>query len=389
MGKKKNEKEKKNEKAKKIAEDANKNRKDKAAIKQNLSKQERKHKSDNWSLFAEQLRNYGLKLRVIVGDGNCMFRSLADQLEGRQERHQYYRQVIVEYMSENPEDFQPFVDGDWKHYLSKMHKDGEWGGHIELAAATRCFETHIIIHNLASPRMELRNPLNDRSPRTIHLSYHNESHYSSVRNADDSLFTSARPIELLLNNVPVSAAVPPPIPVVELTRAEKIVMESTGCRNLKHIRSVLKDMDNDHDSASEFLIQEAIEGIDWDTVDDLDDPDPDDKTLPGSIVPSETVSANNISTSKIKSQENNNSSADEAERKAGGKKSKPPGKSKGGKKPKREQNLTNKERQAAAKAAKEEEENAARQRGGTRQSRERPADSREIALVQDLGTLRI
>lgn len=40
----------------------------------------------NWRLFAEQLKGFGLVLRDIQGDGNCMFRSIADQLEGHQDK---------------------------------------------------------------------------------------------------------------------------------------------------------------------------------------------------------------------------------------------------------------------------------------------------------------
>ena len=45
---------------------------------------EEKHKKSNWNLFATQLASFGLTLRDAKADGNCMFRALADQLEGNQ-----------------------------------------------------------------------------------------------------------------------------------------------------------------------------------------------------------------------------------------------------------------------------------------------------------------
>lgn len=67
-----------------------------------------------WTAFAEQLYAIGLRLRKIEADGNCLFRSVADQIEGDPSKHMEYRNATVEYMRENPADFQPFIDTDFK-----------------------------------------------------------------------------------------------------------------------------------------------------------------------------------------------------------------------------------------------------------------------------------
>jgi hypothetical protein len=41
--------------------------------------------------FKVQLRQYGLKVVEMGGDGNCLFRSIADQLEGNEKLHRKYR----------------------------------------------------------------------------------------------------------------------------------------------------------------------------------------------------------------------------------------------------------------------------------------------------------
>lgn len=51
----------------------------------------------------------------------------------------------------------------------------------------KLFRIHIVIHNLGAPRFEMRN-WEDKNARTIHLSYHDNNHYSSVRNASDTLW---------------------------------------------------------------------------------------------------------------------------------------------------------------------------------------------------------
>ncbi len=43
---------------------------------------------------------------------NCLFRSLADQLEGDHNRHVQVRRNTVHFMRNNREDFEPFHDGE-------------------------------------------------------------------------------------------------------------------------------------------------------------------------------------------------------------------------------------------------------------------------------------
>jgi len=35
----------------------------------------------------------------IVGDGNCLFRAIADQIEGDEHQHRKYRQIAVDHMA--------------------------------------------------------------------------------------------------------------------------------------------------------------------------------------------------------------------------------------------------------------------------------------------------
>ena len=68
------------------------------------------------------------------GDGNCLFRAIADQLEGNEKLHRKYRSDAVEYIRENQEQFAPFIEDDETidQYMADMEKDSTWGGQIEI-----------------------------------------------------------------------------------------------------------------------------------------------------------------------------------------------------------------------------------------------------------------
>ena len=77
-----------------------------------------------------KLRKQGLVVSRVGGDGNCLFRVIADQLEGDEDKHAKYREAAVKHMKKNPVDFDPFIQEDqtFDQYMKKMAKDGTWGG---------------------------------------------------------------------------------------------------------------------------------------------------------------------------------------------------------------------------------------------------------------------
>jgi hypothetical protein len=54
---------------------------------------ERNYESSEERAFAAQLHALGCRIKVIAGDGNCMFRSLADQVDGEPNSHGEMRKV--------------------------------------------------------------------------------------------------------------------------------------------------------------------------------------------------------------------------------------------------------------------------------------------------------
>jgi len=151
----------------------------------------------NLKAFSTQLAQIGLKIMDMKGDGNCLFRALADQLEGYQEKHAFYRSEVADYLDANKDQFSPFMpDMDFSDYVSKIRRDGFWGGNMELAAAAGKWDVNIIVHNFQAPRYEVSSPKKNSKTKEIHISYHEGEHYCSVRGEDDENFGPPKPIKI-------------------------------------------------------------------------------------------------------------------------------------------------------------------------------------------------
>ena len=136
--------------------------------------------------ISEQLKQSNLAMQEVKADGNCLFRAIADQLDGNQHNHDMYRQNIVEYIKQCEDDFAPFVedDVDFETYVKNMKDDAEWGGQIELTACSRLYSVNIVIYHLDAPTYVIKNEV-EKGSDTIKLSYHDGEHYNSVRNVCD------------------------------------------------------------------------------------------------------------------------------------------------------------------------------------------------------------
>ncbi|KAG8908826.1 hypothetical protein FRB99_003064 [Tulasnella sp. 403] len=86
--------------------------------------------------LALQLRSLGLYAASTLGDGNCLFRALCDQLYGSSKDHLTLRREICDWMDAYKEHYQGFVEDGrtWDHYIASMRQAGTYGGHLELSA---------------------------------------------------------------------------------------------------------------------------------------------------------------------------------------------------------------------------------------------------------------
>lgn len=146
--------------------------------------------------FRNILLEQGHLIREMNADGNCLFRSLSDQLyDDRGAKHDIVRHDICTYLSQNREEFMNFLlmeDDDEDvlgidSYIEKMRDDGQWGGNVEVVAAARCYERDIIVfssevaNGVLSFSCDAGNGKKDSTKDSLMLSYHGNDHYNSVQ----------------------------------------------------------------------------------------------------------------------------------------------------------------------------------------------------------------
>ena len=89
------------------------------------------------------------------GDGNCLFRSVADQLEGDQSLHKKYRKAAVDYILQNKDYFSGFMNENdsIEKYCSRLEKDKTWGGQHELNALANKYNFNVFLHQVGIPSL--------------------------------------------------------------------------------------------------------------------------------------------------------------------------------------------------------------------------------------------
>ncbi|KIJ64353.1 hypothetical protein HYDPIDRAFT_175683 [Hydnomerulius pinastri MD-312] len=90
----------------------------------------------NTQLLTEQLRSLGLYAAHTLGDGNCLFRALCDQLYGSPAHHLQLRKDICDWIESHSQRYEPFCEDErgLSAHLRCMREQGTYGGHLELSA---------------------------------------------------------------------------------------------------------------------------------------------------------------------------------------------------------------------------------------------------------------
>ena len=136
--------------------------------------------------FKEDLKKIGYYIKEVKGDGNCLFRSVSEQIEENENNYQEYRKKCVEYMKEKKEEFAPFLDEEQPidEYIEKISKDGEWGGNLEIYALSMDLQANFYIYIFEQPIYVVKNW--DEPKNNIMLTYHNGKHYNSLRKIEEN-----------------------------------------------------------------------------------------------------------------------------------------------------------------------------------------------------------
>lgn len=149
----------------------------------------------------------GLKEHEIRSDGHCLYAAVADQLEDSRVSlkpkievditnewtqlkpamagYKITRQVAAAYISQNPEDFSPFLEEPLDSYVLKIRDTGEWGGHLEILALAKAYGVDINVLQ-GDGKVENIGCGIPEKPRTLWLAYYHHSfglgeHYNSLR----------------------------------------------------------------------------------------------------------------------------------------------------------------------------------------------------------------
>lgn len=112
----------------------------------------------------------------IQGDGNCMFRALA---HGSHRSHQQVRHEVAEWMNHHWEkDCAPFLSDEERNgYLSRMRRDGTWGGELELSAYHRLTGDTVCVWDAS--RSLVQSYGNKGDDDAVHLLFHG-CHYDRL-----------------------------------------------------------------------------------------------------------------------------------------------------------------------------------------------------------------
>ncbi|KAF8127718.1 hypothetical protein EV363DRAFT_1344455 [Boletus edulis] len=177
----------------------------------------------NTQLLTEQLRSLGLYAAHTLGDGNCLFRALSDQLHGSPSHHLQLRKDICDWIETHSQRYEPFCEDErgLTAHLRCMREQGTYGGHLELSAFAHFARRNVkvvqpglvyviewnaggeaIADQSASPATQAEQLIDARERRrlrkqqqqreemsqqeeandTVYVAYHDWEHFSSIRN---------------------------------------------------------------------------------------------------------------------------------------------------------------------------------------------------------------
>jgi len=132
--------------------------------------------------FEEELKmKKGYYIKKMKEDGNCLFRSIADQIYGDEEMHNVVRAMCMDYMIKERDHFSQFITEDFDAYISRKREDKCYGNNVEMQAFTEVFGRPIEVYSgRGDAPINIFNGSYTTDNPPILLSYHGGNHYNSV-----------------------------------------------------------------------------------------------------------------------------------------------------------------------------------------------------------------
>lgn len=137
----------------------------------------------------------GLKQKKIIGDGNCLFRAIADQLENLHKQqgvdHKTLREMAVKWLQSDSNSEvvveAAFYEPNKQTYLRRMTKDAEWGDHIVISALANALNLRIVIFQIMNgavivvePDSRVVHKSSSATTRDIFITFEPEVHFDST-----------------------------------------------------------------------------------------------------------------------------------------------------------------------------------------------------------------
>jgi len=134
---------------------------------------------------------------------------------------------------------------------------------MEIQACSLAYSINITIHQLSKPRWDIVN-FPTSQVKTIHLSYHQGEHYSSVRKIGDEAVKYGAPKEIKLHDSSKPALRPQrEEKKVYITPEEQTVVEVSGCQNREFVRQLLIENWGDINASVEFILTVGPDNVEF------------------------------------------------------------------------------------------------------------------------------
>ncbi|GAB4859803.1 OVARIAN TUMOR DOMAIN-containing deubiquitinating enzyme 6 [Ancistrocladus abbreviatus] len=122
----------------------------------------------------------GLEVKRMVGDGNCLFRAVADQVYGDSEAHDLTRQMCIDYMERERDHFSEFITEGFTSYCKRKRRDKVYGNNVEIQALSEMYNRPIHIYSYSTEPINIFHGSYNTDLPPIRLSYHHGNHYNSL-----------------------------------------------------------------------------------------------------------------------------------------------------------------------------------------------------------------
>lgn len=124
----------------------------------------------------------GFVVREQAGDGNCLFRSISDQVYGTPEHHALLRDRCAQYISVERPYFERFVAEPFDDFLARIQRDGEWGDDVEIEALSEIYDCRVEIYGSYGHTLmrTFHEQCDAKRPNPIRLMYEGRAHYNSL-----------------------------------------------------------------------------------------------------------------------------------------------------------------------------------------------------------------